>query len=55
MDRHINRKPELQPDTLVKQISERKEVLEQFLNIKTKALKTAPDGFLRVADRKSVV
>jgi|LSQX01.3.fsa_nt_gb hypothetical protein len=51
MDRHINRKPELQPDTLVKQISERKEVLEQFLNIKTKALKTAPDGFLRVAKK----
>lgn len=51
MDCHMNRKPELQPDTLVKQMSERKEELEQFLIIKTKALKTAPDGFLRVSKK----
>lgn len=51
MDRHIKRIPELQPDTLVKQMSERKEELEQFLIIKTKALKTAPDGFLRVSKK----
>lgn len=51
MDRNMYRKPELRPDTLVKQMSERKEELEQFLNIKTQALKNAPDGFLRVSKK----